>query len=45
LEEYKKDKADSMELSMRIQIREKQFCELMAVLDKFEKLNPANILF
>jgi hypothetical protein len=45
MEQYKKDKTDSMQAAMLIQIREKQFCEVMAVLEKFEKLNPNNVLF
>lgn len=45
LKELEKDKSDSMQLAMQIQIREKQFCEVMAVLEKFEKLNPQNVLF
>lgn len=45
LEEYKQNKSDSQEVVMNVQIREKQFCEAMAVLEKFEELNPTNILF
>lgn len=45
LEEHKKNKTESLELAVKVQIREKQFCQSMAVLEKFEELNPLNILF